>query len=152
MKFLTKFMLAGAILGINCSALAATPADDIRQVEKDFNAAYAKNDLPKYFSYYAEDFRGMFPDGPTSLADYRKEWSAAVAAGNVIVDFTYSDMQVNVSPSGDAAVASYRATARMKYVGKDPVDEKYLETDVLFKRPDGWKVVEVHYSAVPDKH
>ena len=130
---------------------AATPADEIRQLEAEINAAYAKNDLPKYFSYYAEDFRGIFPDGPIVLNDYRKEWTEAVNAGNVLVAFTYGDMQVQVSPSADAAVASYRATASMRYVGKEPVDEHYFETDVFFKRGGVWKLVEVHYSTATEK-
>ena len=136
---------------INASASAATPADEIRQLEAKINAAYAKNDLPTYFSYYADDFRGLFPDGPTTLADYRKDWTASVNAGNVLVDFNYSDMQVQVSPGADAAVASYRATARVRYVGKEPVDEKYFETDVFFKRAGVWKLVEVHYSTAATK-
>ena len=133
------------------AARAASTGDQIRQLETDFNAAYAKNDLPTYFSYYADDFRGLFPDGPTTLDAYRKEWTASVKAGNVLVAFTYTDMQVQVSPSEDAAVATYRATANMHYVGKAPVDEKYFETDVWFKRGGVWKVVEVHYSPAAAK-
>jgi ketosteroid isomerase-like protein len=140
------------ICAFNITAFAATPLEQVQQFEKDFNGAYAKNDLPRYFSFYADDFRGMFPDGPTTLAAYQQEWTASVKAGNVVDDFQYTDVDIKISPSGDAAVVSYRATARMRYVGKDPVDEKYMETDVLFKRPTGWKVVEMHYSAVPEKH
>lgn len=153
MKPFCTLVMAGALaLSATIAAQAATPEEQVRQVEKDFNAAYAKNDLTKYFSFYADDFRGLFPDGPTTLADYRREWTASVQAGNVLVDFSYTDMQVQVAPSGDAAVASYRATARMRYAGKEPVDEHYYETDVMFKRHGVWKVVEVHYSTVPDKH
>lgn len=145
----TLFFLA-ALCSVAVPAVAATPADEIRQLESDFNAAYAKNDLPKYFSFYADDFRGLFPSGPTTLADYRKEWTASVTAGNILLAFTYTDLQVQVSPAADAAVASYRATARMRYVGKEPVDEPYFETDVFFKRKGKWKLVEVHYSPVAE--
>jgi hypothetical protein len=34
---------------------------DIDQLEKDFNAAYAANDLDKYFGYYAADAILWFP-------------------------------------------------------------------------------------------
>ena len=140
-----------AMTSICAGAIAATPEQEIRQLEAEINGAYAKNDLPKYFSYYADDFRGIFPDGTTVLNDYRKEWSASVNAGNIVLAFTYSDMQVQTSPSADAAVVSYRATARMSYVGKAPVDENYFETDVFFKRGGIWKLVEVHYSPVAEK-
>lgn len=132
-------------------AMATTPADEIQKLEAGFNAAYAANDLPKYFSYYADDFRGLFPDGPITLADYRKEWTASVKAGNIVQSFKYTDLQITVSPGEDAAVASYRATARMRYVGKPPVDEGYYETDVFFKRGGVWKLVEVHYSVAAVK-
>lgn len=127
-------------------AADAGPAEQITRIEAAMNAAYAANDLARYFSYYADDFRGLFPDGPTTLAQYRKEWTAYVQGGGGVDAFTYTDIQVQVSPSGDAAVASYRATARTHDAGKPPVEEKYLETDVFFKRQGGWKLVEVHYS------
>jgi ketosteroid isomerase-like protein len=134
------------------AARAAAPdaAEQIRQLEAQINAAYAANDLPRYFSYYAADFRGMFPEGPTSLAEYKRSWTDFIKAGNAIVSFTYTDVQVQVAPSGDAAVASYLATARTRYVGKEPVDEKYFETDVFFRRDGKWQLVEVQYSPQPE--
>ena len=140
-------LIAFALLtSVLTPAFAATPTEEILQLEVDINKAYAANDLPKYFSYYADDFRGIFPGGFTTLPAYRKEWTESVKAGNVLVGFSYKDIQVQVSPSADAAIATYHATARMRYVGKEPVDEQYFETDVFFKRKGVWKLVEVHYS------
>lgn len=133
------------------ASAATSPAEEIRQLEAQINTAYAANDLPKYFSYYAEDFRGLFPEGPVTLADYRKTWTAYIQGGGAVLAFDYTDLQVQVSPSGDAAVASYRALVRTRDAGKDPVEDKYLETDVFFKRAGHWKLVEVHYSQVPGK-
>jgi ketosteroid isomerase-like protein len=142
---LASMSMAGA-------ARAAGGADDeIRRLEAEINTAYAANDLPKYFAYYADDFRGMFPDGVFTLADYRKTWTDYIKSGGAVLAFTYTDLQVQVSPGGDAAVASYRALARTRDPGKDPVEDKYLETDVFFKRSGQWKLVEVHYSQVPQK-
>jgi ketosteroid isomerase-like protein len=131
------------------TASTSAPADEIRQLEADINKAYAANDLPKYFSYYADDFRGLFPEGPTTLAQYKTTWTAYIKGGGKIVSFTYTDVQVNVSPSGDAAVASYRAVTTSQDAGKAPSEDRYLETDVFFKRGGQWKLVEVHYSLVP---
>lgn len=144
---------AAALLLAAAVALPATaapsPAEEVKQVEADINKAYAANDLQKYFSYYADDFRGLFPEGPTTLADYNKMWTGYIKGGGKVLAFTYTDLQVNVSPAGDAAVASYRAVARTQDAGKAPSEDKYLETDVLFKRSGQWKLVEVHYSLVP---
>lgn len=147
-------MRTWALAATVCAALAAPavwaakpdPAEEIQQLEADINKAYAANDLPKYFGYYADDFRGLFPEGPTTLAEYKKTWTAYINGGSRILAFTYTDLQVQVAPGGDAAVASYRATARSQDPGKPAVDDKYLETDVFFKRDGKWKLVEVHYS------
>ena len=129
----------------------ASPEQEIRQLEADINAAYAANDLPKYFAYYADDFRGIFPEGPTTLPEYVKSWTEFIKSGGAIQSFTYTEPQVQVSPSADAAVASYRATVSTKNPGKDPVVEIYFETDVFFKRAGQWKLVEEHYSPEPKK-
>jgi ketosteroid isomerase-like protein len=118
----------------------------IRSLEAAVNDAYQANDLPKYFAYYADDFRGLFPEGVNSKSDYVKSWTAFIKSGGRIEKFTYTDMVVQVSPSGDAAVASYHAVARTKNPGKAAEDDKYDETDVWFHRSVGWKLVEVHYS------
>jgi ketosteroid isomerase-like protein len=128
------------------AAAAPTVESQITKLEAAVNDAYQANDLPKYFSYYADDFRGLFPDGVTSKAEYVKSWTAFIKSGGGIEKFTYSGLLVQVSPAGDAAVASYHAVARTKNPGKAAEDDKYDETDVWFKRPAGWKLVEVHYS------
>jgi ketosteroid isomerase-like protein len=128
------------------AAAGAEPEQEIRRLEAEINAAYAANDLPKYFSYYAEDFRGLFPDGFTTLPEYVKMWTGFVHDGGAVLAFDYTDVQVQVSPGADAAVASYRASVRIRYPKKEPVVEKYFETDVFFKRAGQWKLVEVHYA------
>ena len=63
-----------------------------------------------------------------------------------IQSFTYSDLQIQLAPAGDAAFASYRAAVRTKNSGKDPIEESYFETDVFCKRAGHWKLVEIHDS------
>ena len=130
------------------TAAAASPADEIRQAEKAVNDAYAANDLPTYFSFYADDLRALFPEGPTTKAEYVKSWTATIKSGAAIESFAYKDMAVQVSPSGDAAVASYAATVRQRNADKSITNEHFNETDVWFKRSAGWKIVEIHYSEV----
>jgi len=128
-------------------AWAADTADTISKLEAAVNAAYQANDLPTYFSYYAANFHGLFPEGDVSKADYVKSWTSYIKSGGRIEKFTYTGMVVRVSPAGDAAVASYHAVARTKDPGKPASDEKYNETDVWYKLGDGWKLVAMQYSS-----
>ncbi len=133
-------------------ARAATDAEqEIRQLETDINAAYAANDLPRYFAFYADDFRGLFPDGPVTLPEYVKTWTDFIRSGGAIESFTYTDLRVQVAPGADAAVASYRAAVRTRYPGKGAAVEAYFETDVFFRRAGRWQLVEVHYSPDPGR-
>ena len=137
---------AASVFAVTASASEAPVESQILALEKGINHAYAHNDLPRYFSYYADDFRGLFPDGVYSKAAYVKNWTAYIKGGSKIVDFTWSDMVVTGSPSGDAAVATYHAVATTKEPGKAQTAEKYDETDVWFKRNGKFQLVAVQYS------
>jgi ketosteroid isomerase-like protein len=143
-----RFLALAVVLLLPATATAASAGVElqIRLLEAAVNDAYQANDLAKYFSYYADDFRGLFPEGVNSKSDYVKSWNAFIKSGGGIEKFTYTDLVVQVSQSGDAAVASYHAVARTKNPGKPPEDDKYDETDVWFHRDGAWKLVEVHYS------
>ena len=69
MKASTLYSCALLFLGL--SALAhAGPKADITQLEQDFNAAYAANDLDKYFGYYSDDAVLWFQNGRTDIPSY----------------------------------------------------------------------------------
>ena len=121
----------------------------IRQLETDFNAAYAANDLDKYFGYYAEDAIFWFPEGRTDVPKYKKEWSEFLKGGGAIEAGTLSDMHIRFSPHGDAAIASYILHLTTQEANKTVHTEDHQETDVWFKSADGWKIGHVHYSDVP---
>ncbi|HEY2661499.1 MAG TPA: nuclear transport factor 2 family protein [Caulobacteraceae bacterium] len=136
-----------AALASPAGAAPDATASRIAKLEQQVNAAYAANNLPAYFAFYADDLRAMFPpEAPTTLPAYKAEWSAFIKSGGGIVSFKYSDMHIQVSPSGDAAVASYQAVASTRTPGKGVSAESFDETDVWFKRDNVWKIVEVHYS------
>jgi ketosteroid isomerase-like protein len=138
--------ILAACLALPGPAFAADVAARITALEAAVNKAYANNDLPAYFAFYADDFRGLFPEGVSSKPEYVKSWTAFIKSGGSIEKFTYSGLAVQVSPAADAAVASYHAVARTKNPGKPAEDDKYDETDVWFLRGGAWKLVEVHYS------
>jgi ketosteroid isomerase-like protein len=134
------------------SASAAVRADtraDIDRLEKDFNAAYAANDLDKYFGYYADDAVLWFPEGRTDVPSYKKMWTAYIKSGAQLKSAELSDYHVKLSPQGDAATASYVLRVKTLEANKKMTDETFQETDVWFKAAGGWKVAHVHYSNTP---
>ena len=142
-----RAILFASVLLLPLAANAApSVVQQITDLEARVNKAYAANDLPVYFAFYADDFRGMFPEGVSNKPDYVKSWTAFIKSGGKIEKFDYTGMVVQVSPAGDAAVATYHAVATTKYPGKPVEDDKYDETDVWFHRAGTWKLAEVHYS------
>ena len=145
MKLSTLYSVALLLFG--WSALAsAGPKADISQLETDFNAAYAANDLDKYFSYYSDDAILWFPEGRTAIPSYKKEWTDFIKSGGKILAGTVSDMHIRFSPQGDAAIASYLLHLKTQATDKKVTEEVYQESDVWFKAAGGWKITHVHYS------
>jgi len=129
-----------------------TPAEDeVRDLEQRVNGAYEANDLPKYFSFYAPDFSQFLPEGRTDLDAYKKEWTAYIGEGNRVAKVDISDLHIQVGPNKDTAVASYILHVRTKLKDGKIAEEDNQESDVLFKRSGQWKIVFLHYSAVPKK-
>jgi ketosteroid isomerase-like protein len=148
MKLLTLHSCALFLIGL--SALAhAGPKADIRQLEQEFNAAYAANDLDKYFGYYSSDAVLWFQDGRTDIPSYKKEWYGYIKSGARIQAGTTSDMHIRFSPQGDTAIASYLLHLITKEADQKVTDKVFQETDVWFKGAGGWKIAHVHYSDAP---
>ena len=132
-------------------AAAQSPAaveQQIRDLEQKYNAAYAANDLPAYFSYLADDFGQWLPSGRTDKASYQTSWTRFITGGGKVLSAELSDVQVKVSPASDTAVVSYLLHVKTQSA-RGTSDETYQETDVWFKRNNDWKVVYLHYSAAP---
>ena len=138
-----------ATLNSPASAAPISAERQVRQLEGAVNAAYAANDLATYFTFYADDLRALFAEGPTTLPAYKADWSGFIKSGGGIVSFQDSDMRVQVSPAGEAAVASYLANVTTRVPGKGEIKSSFSETDVWFKRHGQWKIVEIHYSENP---
>src|SRR5579863_10166740 len=125
--------------------------DEIKDFEQKANAAYEANDLPKYFSFYANDFSQFLPEGRSDLATYRKEWGEYIGEGNRVQKVEICDLHIQVGASKENAVASYLLHVSTKLKDGKITDEDNQESDVLFKRNGEWKVVFLHYSAAPKK-
>lgn len=142
-----------ALLVGTLPVIAAAPADverEITRLEKDSNDAYAANNLPKYFGYYADDAVLIFYNKRTTVPEYHKLWIESVKT-EPIASVKLSDMVVHVMPAGDSAVASYQITVQTKHPDGKVTDENAFETDVWVNRGGTWKLGHVHYSVTPAK-
>lgn len=148
MKISTVCTVALLLLGLSAIANAG-PKADIRQLETDFNAAYAANDLDKYFAFYTDDAVLWFPEGRTDMPSYKKEWTEYIKSGAQIQGAILSDYHIRFSPQGDTAIASYLLHLKTQEADKKFKNEIFQETDVWFKTAGSWKITHVHYAPAP---
>ncbi len=139
-----------AVATVAAMAQSATERD-ITELEQKMNAAYAANDLPTYFAYYSPDFTQWLPEGRTDLPQYEKMWTAFIKSGGGVESAQFSDLHVQIDPTGDTAVASYLLRVKTHSAKGEVTDEEFHETDVWFRRDGAWKVVHLHYSPAPKK-
>ncbi len=150
-------LLCAMVIGLSTisgNSLFANPGSAekvIRELEDKMNAAYAKNDLPAYFAYYADDFVQWLPEGRTDLEKYKKDWTAYVNAGNEVQGVEIRELVIRVDAAEDSAVANYTLYVKTKLADGKITEEENQETDVWFKRNGAWKVVALHYSPAAKK-
>ena len=134
-------------------AAIADRADDVAaevlDLDKQYNDAYAANELDAYFSYYAPDATLIFDQARTTVPDYRAEWYALIEAGGGVESVVMSDVQTRVLAGGSVVAISYLADTATRSPDGEVTVERAFETDVWEKRADGWKVVLLHFNYVP---
>src|SRR6266403_3467114 len=145
-RLIAILLLAGGLLTLVAKTSPENPEQQIRELEDKVNGAYAANDLPAYFSYYAPAFSQWLPEGRTDLPTYQKDWTRFIQGGGRVESATYSDLHIQVGPSGDTAVASYILRVRTRSAKGAVSEEDNQESDVCFKRGGIWKIVFLHYS------
>lgn len=132
-------------VGAPVIAPAATEAE-VRDFILRYNAYYAANDLDNYFASFDPGLTQWWPSGRVDLKTYENMWRKLVANGGGTSRAEVSDLQIQVSPAGDAAVATYVLAVTPRKNGQpDTVVERNQETDVLYKINGAWKIVHVNY-------
>lgn len=143
-------LLAGGLASMALGAPQQSgPEREIQELEGKVNGAYAANDLPTYFSFYATDFTQWLPSGRTDLESYKKEWTSFITSGGKVEGVDISDMHIQIGPNTDTAVATYRLRVKTRSPKGQVDEETFQETDVWFKRAGAWKIVHLHYSPAP---
>ena len=115
---------------------------------KAIDQAYANNDVETYFSYYADDATVYFGNARVDVAAYHKMWIELMAAGGGVELNEMSDLQVQVMPSGDVAIATSFIDNRTRSPDGTTSTSKAFETDVWQKVDGKWKIISLHYSDI----
>lgn len=136
-----------ALLALPAFVSATEPEDEIRALVVEFNDAYLQNELNKYFDFYADDATLWFNSGRSTLASYRDGWYELIDAGGGVRKNTISDIRIQMSPGGDAAIATYQVEVETEYPGNKFSRQQAHETDIWFKTADGWRLSHVHYTS-----
>jgi ketosteroid isomerase-like protein len=147
---LTLAVLSLLLLQASPPANARAKAEEqVKSAVIGANLAYVKNDLPVYWSFYAPDLTQWWPTGRVDLPTYKTQWEKFIKDGGRIEQADVQDLVIQLGPSNDSAVASYRLTVTTRNPDGQATTEVMQETDVLMKRLGAWKIVHLHYSPAP---
>ena len=140
------------ILFISLSAVAddhSAKYADIQAAKLAFENAYTTNDVDKYFSFYAQDAKVYFGGSARGeIAPYYKMWTALMAGGGGVELNKLTDLQIDLAPSGDIAVATSFIDNRRREPDGTRVTAKAFQTDVWRKIDGEWKITSLHYSEI----
>jgi ketosteroid isomerase-like protein len=124
------------------------PEGEVWQVIRAFNQAFAGNNPDEYFRHVDDDIVVLTPGNPyrvEGLVADREEFEFGLQRGYSRVGY-FQELQPMVKVFGDVAVVTY--FSRGSYGPEDRARTLYLkETDVLIRRPEGWKIIHVHVSS-----
>jgi ketosteroid isomerase-like protein len=147
MPFVLWLVLAGAAP----ESAGGRAEREVRDAVIACNRAYAANDLPAYWAFYAPELSQWFATGRVDLPTYRRDWEKFVADGGRVEAAEVEDLVVQVGPSADAAVASYRLRVRTRGTDGKLTSEVMHESDVLFRRDGRWLIVHLNYAPSEEK-
>jgi ketosteroid isomerase-like protein len=128
------------------NVLAQTPDEAlVRQAEKSWNEAIAKQDVAAAGKFLADDYVlvGVRSTGFDTVE--REPWLQNLAAMRLQ---SYETEVVRVRIHGDSAVVSVKGGWHILHRGQE-IDENFFLTDVWCKTEGGWKVALRHSSPYP---
>jgi ketosteroid isomerase-like protein len=121
---------------------------EMLQVVRDFNRAFAQNDVERYFTFIDPEITVFTPSNSyrvEGVAADREEFEFSLKSGATYIGY-FQEMQPTVQVYADVAVVSYYS--RGSYGKEERARVLNLkETDVLVKKDGRWKIVHIHVSA-----
>lgn len=128
---------------------AQAPSDEAAAIEawlKGYDAAFLSKDLTRLAAFYHPDVTVYEGAGVNNgWADYRDRHLGPELKAFENLEFSHSGTTVTVLPGGQSAYAVSRYTIKAK-MGDRMLDNEGLETLVLLKAADGWKIRHSHTS------
>lgn len=121
---------------------------DLYAAIQAFDHAYANNDVGIYFSFYADDAMVYFGGARQDIAAYHEMWTALMAAGGGVELNEMSELQVQVMPGGDVAVAASFIDNRTRSADGTTSTSRAYESDVWQKIDGKWKIISLHHSGI----
>lgn len=121
---------------------------ELMRMERDWSAAFLRNDVSVIDRILADDFIGT--DGRGLMSDKAQEIEDARSAGanHRILSEVIDDFKIRIY--GDAAIVNARATEKVLANEKE-FTIQYRRTDVYVKRNGRWQCVSFHGSRVMGK-
>jgi ketosteroid isomerase-like protein len=89
-----------------------------------------------------------FGDARVDISAYHEMWTGLMAAGGGVELNEMSDLQVQVMPGADVAVATSFIDNRTRSPDGTTATSKAFETDVWQKFDGKWKIISLHYSEI----
>jgi ketosteroid isomerase-like protein len=160
MKMMHAVRGLGVVAAI-CFCVSTSAADsktaeqEVDKAVHEIVAAYGAGEpmLENYFSYYADDIsiiRGA--SGRWDKASYHQYWKDLNAQGGGVATAAIEDLRIQMSPSGDAAVTTYRMPVIRRFPGgvappgQDPNPNiAWNMSEVWFKDHGRWTVKSLMY-------
>ena len=149
-------VFTGAMIYISSASAQQTnkaAEEEVTAAVEGIVAAYGGGPatLEKYFSYYADDMSVLHERGRWSKDSYYKMWSALNARGGGVASAKVEDLQVQVSPLGDAAVTTYEMPVIERFPGGVvPAGESpnvtWNMSEVWYKVSGKWVVKSLSFS------
>lgn len=137
---------APALADLPTYAMPATETEVWRVIE-DWNAAFAANDVERYFQFIDESIIVLTPSNPyrvEGIVDDRAEFEFGLRQGYSRVSY-FEEIAPIVRVYGDTAVATY--FNRGYYGPEGQAQMIYLkETNVLRRENGRWRIVHIHVS------
>lgn len=113
---------------------------------KGYDAAFLSRDLNKIAAFYHPDVTIYEGAGINNgWADYRDRHLGPELKAFENLEFAHTGTKVTVLPGGESAYAISRYTIKAK-MGDRMLDNEGLETLLLIKTPEGWKIRHSHTS------
>lgn len=116
---------------------------------KGYDAAFMAKDLDRLATFYHPDVTIYEGGGINNgWADYRDRHLGPELKAFSNLQFGHTETKVTMMPGGQSAYATSRYTIKAK-MGERELDSEGLETLLLLRTPEGWKIRHSHTSSRP---